>query len=80
MANHDTYCIITATKHAFSAKWDIVADFGQLVGPSEISEKLATFISEVDALNYMAEKGWELATSYSNQAMSETRHLLRKKA
>lgn len=79
MAN-DTYCILTVTKHAFSAKNDITVDLGQQNNSTEYADALKDFISEVDALNYMSSKGWELVSSYANQTLFETRHTMRKKA
>lgn len=77
---HDTYCLLTVTKHAFSAKCDIIIDLGQQNLSTEYADVLKDYISEVDALNYMSSQGWELAGSYANQTLVETRHVLRKKA
>jgi uncharacterized caspase-like protein len=77
---YDSYCILTVTKHAFSAKCDIIIDLGQQNLSTAYADALKELISEVDALNYMSAQGWELVNSYANQTLFETRHVLRKKA
>jgi hypothetical protein len=77
MAN-DTYCMLTVTRHAFSNKYDIVVDLGQNVS-TEYADTLKEYTSDIDALNYMASKGWELVNSYGNQGLIEVRHIMRKK-
>jgi hypothetical protein len=77
---YDSYCILTVTKHAFSAKCDIIIDLGQQNLSTVYADALKELISDVDALNYMAAQGWELVNSYANQTLFETRHVLRKKA
>lgn len=76
---HDTYCILIVSKHAFSAKCDISIDIGQQNTSTEYAVALKEFISEVDALNYMSAKGWDLVNTYANQTLMETRHAMRKK-
>ncbi len=75
---HDTYCILIVTKHAFSGKSDIVIDLGLQVVSTEYSDTLKGYTSEVDALNYMSSEGWSLVSSYANQILTETRHVMRK--
>lgn len=75
---HDTYCILIVTKHAFSGKSDIAIDLGQQIGSTEYSDTLKGYTSEVDALNYMSSEGWNLVSSYANQVLTETRHVMRK--
>lgn len=77
---HDTYCVLIATKHAFSAKYDIAIDLGQQNTYSIYADTLSKYISEVDALNYMSSQGWELVNSYANQTLMETRHIMKKTA
>jgi hypothetical protein len=77
---HDTYCIMTATKHAFSAKIDITIDLGQQNVSTEYADTLKECTSEVDALNYMSAQGWELVNSYVNPSLMQARHVMRKKA
>jgi len=78
MAN-DTYCMLIVTRHAFSNKYDTVVDLGQQNVSTEYSDSLKELTSDVDALNYMASKGWELVNSYANQGLIEVRHIMRKK-
>ena len=75
---HDTYCILIVTKHAFSGKSDIVIDLGLQSNSTEYSDTLKGYTSEVDALNYMSSEGWTLVSSYANQVLTETRHVMKK--
>jgi len=77
---HDTYCKLTVTQHAFSAKFDIVIDLGQQNISTQYADALKDYISEIDALNYMSTQGWELVASNANQTLYETRHIMKKKA
>ena len=77
---HDTYCILTVTKHAFSGKYDFTIDLGQQNVSIEYSEALKDCISEVDALNYMSSQGWDLVNSYAIPNMLQARNTMRKKA
>ena len=77
---HDTYCILTVTKHAFSAKNDFTIDLGKLNVSTEYSDALTDDISEVDALNYMSSQGWDIVSSYVNPSLIQARHIMRKKA
>ena len=76
---HDTYCALIITKHGFSAKYDIDIDLGQQ-DISTYKDALKAYTSEIDALNYMAAQGWELATSYTNPNLLLTKHILIMKA
>jgi len=77
---HDTFCILTVTKHAFSAKCDMSIDLGQQNTSTEYADVLKGYTSEADALNYMASQGWDIVSSNSNQTLYETKYVLRKKA
>ncbi|MEZ2336027.1 hypothetical protein AB6735_10350 [Mucilaginibacter sp. RCC_168] len=77
---NEKYCTLTATKHAFSSKVDIEIDFGQETGYEKETEIVKEFTSIVDALNYLATKGWELASSYNTGRPMESWHILRRKA
>jgi len=74
----DRYCILIVTKHAFSGKSDIVIDLGLQSNSTEYSDTLKGYTSEVDALNYMSSEGWTLVSSYANQVLTETRHVMKK--
>lgn len=76
----DKYCILRATQHAFNKKVDIVIDFGEQELPIEYAEFEKTCISQVDALNFMSSKGWELVNSHANQTLYETRYIMKKGA
>jgi hypothetical protein len=76
---HDTYCILTATKHAFNAKCDMTIDLGQQNTSTEYADVLKDYISEADALNYMASQGWDIVSCNSNQSLIATKYTLRKK-
>jgi hypothetical protein len=77
---HDTYCILTSTKHAFSAKCDIFIDLGEQISSTGYHDALKDYTYEIDAINYMASQGWELLSSYANTTLIETRHVFRKRA
>jgi hypothetical protein len=79
MAN-DSYCKLTISKHAFSTKCDIIIDLGEHTVSAAYSEALKNYTSEIDALNYMSSQGWDLISSYANQTLWETMHILRKKS
>jgi hypothetical protein len=66
----EQYCMILATGKMFSSKVSIEVDFGQ---PTKFfssntlkdeSGKIMSFNSVIDALNYMASKGWLFVNAY----------------
>ncbi len=67
------YCQIVGTSRFMSYKVTIEIDFGQFKSYSEISSKLKDpttgrnmiFNSMIDALNYMADQGWEFVQAYA---------------
>lgn len=75
----EKYCKLTTTKHTFSDKVDIEVDFGQEAGHEKDEETVKTFTSVVDAFNYLASQGWELASSYQPVSALEVNHILRRK-
>ncbi len=76
---YDTYCALIITKRTFVDKYDITVDLGEQ-GNSTYDDAMKDLTSEIDALNYMATKGWELVSSYSTQTVFVSRHILRKRA
>jgi hypothetical protein len=73
------YCQLLMQPRAFSTKVNITVDYGQETNffqdtrlRDEESGKLKKFNSIVDALNYMAEQGWEYIDSYNLQSNSGT--------
>jgi hypothetical protein len=66
------YCEMVGVQKMLSTKVNIVIDFGEerslwkgnTAIIDEATGKAQTFNSMVDALNYMGEKGWELAQAY----------------
>jgi hypothetical protein len=73
------YCILKAMQHAFNKKFDLSIDFGSEDIPADYTEFMKNCESEVDALNFMSAKGWELVVSNANQSLYETRHLMIKR-
>jgi len=65
----EQYCIVIASPKYFSSKIKISIDFGEESDASydqqTDNETLGKMNSLVDALNYMAKKGWQLAKSYT---------------
>lgn len=67
------YCEITATqKYMNPSKIAIEVDFGQERSywkdnrlKDEMTGKIKSFNSTMDAVNYLAEQGWELVSSYA---------------
>ncbi len=66
------YCQLIMQPRPFSAKVNITVDYGQETKffqdtrlRDEQSGKLVKFNSIIDALNYMAEQGWEYLDSYT---------------
>lgn len=76
----EKYCKLTTTKHSFSDNVDIKVDFGQEVGHEKDEETVKTFISVVDALNYLSTQGWELVSSYQTANAFAVCHILKRKA
>ncbi|HOZ83989.1 MAG TPA: hypothetical protein PK191_00780 [Niabella sp.] len=65
------YCEMVGTRKFLSTKVTIVLDFGEAKNiwkdnrvKDEITGKVQSFNSMVDALNYMGEQGWEFAQAY----------------
>ena len=65
----EQYCIIIASPQYFSSKIKMAIDFGEEAGSNydqkADSEAVLTMTSSVDALNYMAKKGWQVTSSYT---------------
>jgi len=65
----EQYCIVIASPQYFSSKIKLTIDFGEEPGSNydqqTDSETLLTMTSVVEALNYMAKKGWQLASCYT---------------
>lgn len=66
------YCQIIGTAKILSNKVTIEIDFGQQIGyfkdnrlRDEETGKVKAFNSMIDALNYMAAKGWEFQQAYT---------------
>jgi hypothetical protein len=69
---HEQYCMIIATAKLFSTKVTIQVDFGQEQSYwhqaqqiKDDSGKVINFNSVIDALNYMASKGWLFVNAYA---------------
>jgi hypothetical protein len=67
------YCELSASPKVFGSSLNITVDFGEKNGENERlitldpkSWENKEFYSAVEALNYMAEIGWEVVTAYSN--------------
>lgn len=64
------YCLISGTQKLFSTKVNVTIDYGQEIKwgshilKDENGDKLK-FNSMVDAINYMATKGWEFQQAYA---------------
>jgi len=69
---HEMYCMVLATSKLFSTKVNITVDFGQEVKFFSFTDqrmkdetgKVVAFNSVIDALNYMAQQGWEFVNAY----------------
>jgi hypothetical protein len=65
----EQYCIVKVLPQYFSSKIKITVDFGdELAGNYDVQTDIETLLgmaSLIDALNYMAKKGWQLASSYT---------------
>ncbi|MVN23159.1 hypothetical protein [Mucilaginibacter arboris] len=83
---HDAYCRIFVLTRSFRSGYAIGTDFGHDSSTSALSDeeinkliaKLKTFDNEIDALNYMASKGWEVI-NYNDPLNSPRNYLLRRK-
>jgi hypothetical protein len=83
----DQYCIVMVSPKYFSSKVDIAVDFGRDTNAAnpllqnEI-ETIKEMSSLVDALNYLAKKGWQMVNGYgvsnSQTALNEQHYLMRK--
>ncbi|MFD1255797.1 hypothetical protein ACFQ3S_03230 [Mucilaginibacter terrae] len=83
----DQYCIVIVSPRIFSSKVDLAVDFGRDTNAAnpllqnEI-ETIKEIGSLVDALNYMAKKGWQMVNGYSvsnsQTALNEQHYLMRK--
>ena len=82
------YCELVGTRRFLSYKVTMEIDYGQerkfFQQKEKINDangKVKTFNSMVDALNYMAEHGWEFVQAYvvSNNNQNVYRWLLKKK-
>jgi hypothetical protein len=77
---HEEYCLVTASQKFLSKKVGINIKFKQTATPADeqVAEdaKKITFTSIVDALNYMAQQGWELVTAYSNPSDATTNYYI----
>lgn len=82
------YCELVGTLKFLSAKFNISVDYGQerrffkdTKMKDEQSRKVGEYNSMVDALNYMADNGWEFVQAYVVTVgdMNVYRWLLRKK-
>ena len=70
---HDFYCMIVASGNQINSNVKLSVDFGQrskifLVkekGIKEEAEKVTTFNSIIDALNYMSSQGWYFVNAYT---------------
>lgn len=83
----DQYCIVMVSPKFFSSKVNIAVDFGRetnAANPLLQNETLAIndMSSLVDALNYLAKKGWQMVNVYSvsnsQTALNEQHYLMRK--
>jgi hypothetical protein len=80
---HDEYCLLTASNKLLSSKIGIKLTFKQQAIPADLQlateARKITFATIVDALDYMAERGWQLVTAYSDTTDPTTvRYILRK--
>jgi hypothetical protein len=68
----EQYCMVVATGRMLSTKVDITVDFGQETKIFSFQDtrlkdeqgKVIKFNSVIDALNYMAQQGWEFVNAY----------------
>jgi len=75
----DIYCILIITRQILPRKFVIAIDLGQHNLSTTYPDALKDYTSEVDSINYMSSQGWDLVSSYCNQNLLETRHMLRKR-
>jgi hypothetical protein len=77
---HEECCLLTANQKFLSKKVGIKIKFKQTATPADeqVAEeaKKITFTTVVDALNYMAQQGWELVTAYSNTSDAATNYYI----
>ncbi|MCJ8211767.1 DUF4177 domain-containing protein [Mucilaginibacter sp. RS28] len=64
----EIYCVMTGVERTFSSKLKFSVDYGQLTPYNDLekkaeTDKLQSFDSAADALNYMAMNGWELVST-----------------
>ena len=84
----EQYCMVTEIPKSFSTAVNISVDFGQqgkMFGVQRIKDeegKVKSFNSIVDALNYMASLGWELASTSFTVSSPDTytaKYIMKKK-
>jgi hypothetical protein len=83
----DQYCIVMVSPKFFSSNVDIAVDFGRDTNTANPllqseTEAMKEIGSLVDALNYLAKKGWQMVNGYSvsnsQTALNEQHYLMRK--
>jgi hypothetical protein len=70
---HEQYCMVLATSKLFSTKVTVSVDFGQETSFWRYNDgrikdeqgKVVNFNSVIDALNFMATKGWLFVNAYA---------------
>jgi hypothetical protein len=76
----EEYCLLTASKKLLSKKVGVGLTFKQQA--AEADKLLAaeahkiTFATVVDALNYMADHGWQLVTAYADTTDPTTNYYI----
>ena len=83
----DQFCIVIMAPRIFSSKMDLKVDFGSDANSANPllqneTEAVKEMSSVVDALNYMAKKGWQMVNAYSltssTTAINEQHYLMKK--
>jgi hypothetical protein len=75
----ERYCGLSISQKGLSAKMIISLDFGEEVNiwklnavKDEMTGKIKTFNSVIDAFNYMGSLGWKYVNSFTNPAQPAT--------
>jgi len=84
----EQYCIVMVSPKFFSSRVDIMVDYGKETNAANPqlqfeTEDMKNATNLVDALNYMAKKGWHMVNGYSvsnAKTGNNEQHYLMKKA
>jgi hypothetical protein len=80
----EAYCVLKIQGKVFSGRVNVVADFGQeqtvfVKRLKDEAGKVVDLHSVADALNYMAQRGWQFVQAYTTTRDTDPVHYILKK-